>query len=312
MADFVFGPDQIFAVLSVAPGSNELVISDPDDGMLTATVPTGSYLNHLQISGFPSAAPASGNALLGTLEARLNLEATTATYTIESNTPAGSDLTLSGIKITRDPAANFSLVFSGVTSTTLDPRFIGWGADESSDQASGADGVLESPYSLWGVWQSYTIEGHAAQSKDKDPFENIELSSDDVAVAARKKYLAKTFRTLAYEYAPGAHVRENRANDLASANTGGLPQYDVHNALESLWPLLTAADDDDRLAEFVIVHNRGDEGYADIYDRPYEICRLKDKEQIRRFKAVREMQRMAGEYYRLRFDVDVSSGTYDQ
>lgn len=312
MADFVLGPDQIFAVVSVASGGNSLVISDPDDGTLTVTAPAANYMNHLQISGFPSPAPANGNALLGTLEARLNLAATTATYTIESNTPSGSDLALSGIKITRSPAADFSLVFAGGSATTLDPRLIGWAGDESSDQASGAGGVLESPYSVWGVWQSYTIEGHAAQSKDKDPFQNIELSSDDVAVAARKKYLEKTFRTMTYEYVPGAHVRENRANDLASANTGGLPQYDVHNALEAMWPLLTAADDDDRLTEFVIVHNRGDEGLDDIYSRPYEICRLKTKEQIRRFKSVREMQRMAGEYYRLSFDIDVTTGTYDQ
>ncbi|MFP4601101.1 MAG: hypothetical protein ACLFVJ_22830, partial [Persicimonas sp.] len=133
------------------------------------------------------------------------------------------------------------------------------------------------------------------------------------AVAGRKKYVAREYRTLEYNYVPGAHVRPNRANDLASANTAGLPQYDVHNALESVWDLLTEGDDDGRMVKFIFVHDIGEDGYETVFDDEHdEICRLSDPDQIREFSNVRDPQRMAGEYYKLEFEYLISDGNYDQ
>lgn len=306
MADFVYGQDRFFSEFEVTSSDNQLVINDPDDGEITASVSTGSsYFNHLDDGGNAL----HGSAFLKALETAINSAATTNTYTIASNTPSGSDLTKSGISIS-STGGDFTLKFSDA-STTIDPRWIGWGESQSSDV--GAANPVQSPFSLYPVWQSHNQLDNAATDKRKIPHQNIQLSGDDVQQAARKKFLERDRRLFRYEWIFAGHVKENRATDQKSADNAGLPQGDVHNAFELFWRAATEGDENEKLVRIVIVHDRGGEGYENVYDDDHEeLVRLADADQIRSADDIIDDMNMAGEYYSIAFLTDIEDGEYDQ
>lgn len=190
--------------------------------------------------------------ILGELEDAINAESSlNHTYSIDARTPDNSELTNSGIRISADgdfiPRVQDS-------DWTLDRRLLGWSSEfVINDQKSSHD----SPYSVYGVWQSYTrFETAGPDDKRRRPRLDTEWSSTDMTEAYGFTWRAHDPRRFRYPGVPALHVwydgdvRGDRDEFWESAGLfdGGTGVGDLHNTLESLWEL--ARDG----SEIVILH----------------------------------------------------------
>lgn len=211
-------------------GTNKrLTLYDPDAGAPSAfveidVIERAAYYNH----GDDALDGTRGYAFLQALEDAINA-AVSATYTITANTPGGSELTDSGITITRSPADQFAIRWA---TTTIDPRLLGFTEDVTDDLPSDTNGVLDSPLSIYAVWQS----PHSAMDLRDGRTKTIYESSERSPSPRRIGFSGPRTRRMSFYSVEGGHLRENGAINATVATQAGLPTGDVHNALqEFLW-----------------------------------------------------------------------------
>jgi len=236
MASNNYDTDKLFWPITLTSTTVQLVVFE-DNGNTESMV---DFTTDSNIASFPatvynhkdgtfaSGAAVSHFAFLSELVDSLNNDTgLNNTYEITANTPTGSSLNNSGITITRATGTdNFSIRWTN-GSTTLDPRLLGWGDSPSN---TGYATSHDSPYSLWGVWQS----PKAAQDKRREP-RQIAQRSDGSSNAASVIWDTPLERRLEYSAIYGAHVWNDRADTAAFADDAGLPTNDVYNALYDLW-----------------------------------------------------------------------------
>lgn len=329
MSEFVYQRDTWFAPLQLDATNNVVVFTDTA-GTQTITLDlvdsgTGDPLDYLNAvgAGFEGSRQMyiGGDyvPLLDRLVAAINT-ASSNTYEFQTFTPTGYQAAI-GVKLVQTAGSGgFSWDFSS-GSWTLNPRILGFASTIASDVSS-IGGEIESQYSTYGVWVSHTITDGEATRKLRRRTKNISLSSDDVKYASRKQYHARDYRQFVYEYVPGAHIRENRAEDADSAATASLAENDINQAFYDVWDLGTQkaiaagrADFDLEVGQLVpleVRHNVVDVLGGAASSNTAEVLKFSEESQITDFDAMLNVMRVAGEYYRLTVDTLTIGTLYEQ
>jgi len=326
MSEFDYGPDFFFTPIVVTSANNTIVIEELDSGGATLqsddiSISEGRYWNHLTPS---STSPDNQDGLLRAIQEALNsgTNALSGFYSISENTPASSDLPYSGISIDVDGVADVN-IRDDSSSSTMDVRWLGFAPDTVP---SSTDGILDSPYSLQGQFQSSNIIGGIASKKWREPMKAVAASSDD-ASHARGQVLAQfDVRTFVYEGIQGAVVRKGRAHDQGSAQNIALPWYgagnvpfdsfseyntepygDIHNHFEHLFDVMTSPGEGNMFAQVVVLYDGADQSDSMQWDEhEVERCRLRiTGDQGGELSQYVSPQRMKGEYYKLEFTLQV-------
>lgn len=316
--DFLYSRDTWFAQLPIDSANNVLVFTDTSVTNQTITVPTSkSGADVAYYNKRTSAVAGDYYGVLNEIQSAINT-ASTHTYEFRAYTPLGYPAPM-GLKLVQTAGSGaFTWNFTNA-SWTFNARILGYGDASPSSDHSSKQSEIASPYSTYGTWVSHTIDGGEATDKIRRRNKRIVMSGTDHKYADRKQYHDRDYRTMRYDWVPGAHVRKNRGDDLASANTGEIKQYDVNNAFEDIWDLATRSALADgvpegvevgKLAHVEVHHNMSDILGSDT--STVEALRLSDEGQITDFDECVNLQRMAGEYYTVDVDTLILASNYDQ
>lgn len=304
--EFQYEPDRYWFPFALTSSDNQLVLEEQTEGTVTTVTLTARqrYYHHRDTSEDGQIGYAWQQELEDALNAQL-----TGTYAVSEGTPQGSSLVNSGLVVTRTDG-DFDWRFDH-GDWTLDRRLLGYDVDRTAplQLASGA----VSPYSILTTWDSFNLIDGKATHKLPERDKHTGLSTDRVTSAAARRFYDDKYRPIEYPYVPGAHVRENRALDQRSAQTAELPEGDRHNTIEGQFDLFTARTDDYQIVQCILGHGQRGNTYDDVYGQPYEVARLANNdEQLSKPNALYTQQRMAGEYYRVRWRWMIEMGTYTQ
>lgn len=306
------GPDRFIYSADVETGAQGLVVGeDQDDSGTYETTDTiqvaaGEYWGHNDDSFDGTLA-----GLFKALEDALNASTLGNTYAIEAQTPAGSQVTNSGLRFraTNADPHPFRIDFAAAGST-LPPWLIGWrggwaGGSEPTPTSSG--GVIDSPVSARLYHQPWPLFTNSKRASEKTWDEERELyvSHDDEREQFQVEHGEPTeTRMYWYQWQAAAHVRDGKALDATHASNAGLPTGDVNNAFYHLWSRAS------RKHKVIVVHNAGDEDLQ-VDAHTWETGYLAGLESRKRFSPALERVKDGGEFHDVQFRMVILDGNAD-
>lgn len=244
-----------------------------------------------------------GNAFADQLEATLNSTGDT-NFVVESQTPSGSSLTESGLRVTNNNLSQWNWLFSD-SSFSLDTRILGWGSDPSDPAAAN---TIDSPYSVRGKWQAWSLAKQNTATDKRDAKEYLqEASHGEVEQAFILQYGDRRHtRTFEYSGVPAAHVKEKRGDDADYASFGDLPTGDINNTIFDLWEHIHDG------SKALVVHDEGDAAdFAEPSSGNGEGYRIDNPQQRARVDEWYQTEERRGEIYTVSFDVVITDEGYD-
>ena len=252
--------------------------------------------------------PSGYTSLYAEIETAMNAAAGNgATYTIARADAASSSAfgKAAGITITSDGAGSttaWELDFSH-GSFTLDPRWLGFPAAQSSDVVSTAN-VVTSTMTVMGVWIP------PERASDKGPKRTIYRqgrSGGRIATRRTNRLSKRDVREFVYRYLPAGHLFTRRNQIAGSADAAGLAQNDDGNYFADLHELGFAADKD-----VFVIHDLGGTAADITAANGYEIIRIDESaaEQSDDVLSMLRKMRAGGEYYELTFTAYLVASTY--
>jgi len=307
MGDPYTAYDRYLWSVDITTSDNQIVITESGGSAVAVTISADTYWAHND-DDTDSTYPGLFKALEDALNASGSLS---GTYTLESQTPTGSSLEGSGLRInsTVDFTLNFTDTSTDTSGWTLDPRLLGWPEGQESDSdVSSSSTIADSPLSYYTSW----VVPDAANDLRPSPISAQASSSPDASRAFTLRWDANTMVNAHYMHLEGAHIFSSRATEAGEASFAGLPADDEHNALRDLWERcrdLTGPSDttSDILAVFV-------EDGATVSQRlqvqrisggsdqnQWAVLRLGDAEQRSSFRAmIQDLDGSGGEVYQVR------------
>lgn len=228
------------------------------------------------------------------LKSDISSDAGGLAVTIAAATPAKStQQEAGGLQISTSSTA-FSLDFSDA-SWTLDPRLLGFPADQSTDVASTSNRIIP-PFTRYMTWRSSTILDGIASYKRKFPMVEARVSHDRPTDRFALIGEAQSIRQMEYEYVMAGHVFEEDAADLIDyANAARLAQGDTHNAFETIWARLQ------KNKSFLLIHDTEHWSIDDVSGAEVVVAR----DVKRQLSDVARRRSTAGEAYDLDFEIYV-------
>lgn len=298
----VFGVDKWLYPVEIPTGGaviqfNEIAPGPVVTARTSAVIPAGIYYCVIDTGSLP----AGYSSLYSAIETALNnaTPATGTTFTVSLATPVVSTAFLSNsttsIAIAGGGVIAWQIDFA---ATTLDPRILGFAYNETGLRGSvGLD--LIGDFTAFGFWQSpdlRTIE------KTRRPV-NLQFRSRGLeASTVQNRWSTRDYRRFEYDYILGAYVRARRNEFVDYSANAGLGQNDAGNYFEDLW-----TEGLSKYLDCFVVHDSGD-GPGDL-SGPYDICRMW-KPTGQDIDQALTMQRMGGEYYRIKFETWIEATTY--
>lgn len=321
MGAFTFGIDAIYAPFEIIQGVNDQIVVSEDGGSKqTVTLNPGRYWNYLGSSaGNPDdASDDNHEGFQDYLASQISTDLSNS-YLVTHTTPANSALTNTGVQYA---TSGTSFTFHCTDSNfTLDPRLLGLSGRRdvsTNDQPYNPSTDLASHFSLFPNWQPHNLLDGKASTKDRRKKARMETSGDNMDRAAVQRLNQTIHRKFTYEYVPAAHVKENRADDEGSAQTGSVSWYpagdfstgsgpygDTHNAFEGVWDYWTRPGKDGKAARLIVVHDEADTTTS-MENQPREYARLQGPDGgLSNPKDLYKMQRTKGEFYKVEFNLQV-------
>lgn len=255
---FPYKKDWLLLATELDSTNNGFVITETTSGTkFTVSADTGLVFPHRDSTTHTTRA-----GLFYDLEQKLAATAAVNTYTFEAWTPTDSWQQLwHGIRLNGGITDSFTLNFSDV-AFTLDPRFFGFPAGHSTDEASslaGLDNALESPFQMFGAYRSVSRldtdldNAIGTLRKYADEEVDIEDSHDRAASRFAIDWGTDVHRRVVYSQVPAAHVFERMALDSDDGwyEAGGVAEGDNHNAFQFAWRALM------RNTEAIMLHDVG-------------------------------------------------------
>jgi len=283
------GPDRWIYPVEVTSSTQDLRVLEDQDGDgafesgATVTISPGWYWGHADSSfTLPG--------LYDAIESAMNSAGLGNTYTITSQTPSGSQVSQSGIRIQGD---TYPFKIDGF-GTDMPGEWFGWDFGTLGDAES--DNLKidfpRSPHTYWQPWSIFSTKSAAA--KDWDQRRLIGQSSQDARNAYQIEYAEPIpTREYTYPWLPAANVRKGKADDADHARNAGIPTGDTGHALYHLWEVAS------RNREIIIVHNDGDQDLQ-VDSHQYERGYLRPSAR-QSFDEMHERVRDAGEFYTVEF-----------
>jgi|AKVG01.1.fsa_nt_gi hypothetical protein len=270
---------------------------DEDGTTTTVTIPAGTYWPYrgTEYTGY--------DGLYKTIEDLLNASAATGTYSFEASVPTeteGEGAIRRGLALTQEGhTPPWGIDWS---ASTLDPRLLGYSATQSTAVTT-TTFTLSSPREPLGVWIPQRVRREASRNVVRD----ISAATDDVGADNfhQADYGSRTLRAFEWRRQPaGAVINGKASSDFGgSGNTYGdiAGLEDDNGSFERLWTSMSKRDD-------IIVFYEMDPVTIDADESglKYEIVRLLDNAQ--RFRDAINMSQMGGEFYDVRFAVQVLEG----
>lgn len=239
--------------------------------------------------------------LFAALKTAIDAESTANTFTFEAATPTDSTKQLySGVQLVGDSDA-FTLNFSD-PAWSLDPRLLGFPADQSTDVSSstaGSNEVVRSEFMLFSMWRSVCLNGaNHASAKRRDKSIAVNDSHDDEEDRFSMVWKTKKLRPIRYQFVKAAHVFAGAADEADFAVVADVAHGDDHNALEYLWEAFR------KNQKVIVCHNVGDVWDLQFLTHTYEVLRRRG-DWSDTFQGWLSDQILAGERYSVTLDCTV-------